>query len=64
MSKIQFNKDFYIYSSHKTATQSLCSMFNTRHIHSISNINYTKEAFIKDVKEYHNKNKKKIKIIY
>ncbi len=63
MSKIQFNNDFYIYSTHKTSTQSLCKIFNTIHIHLLSNINYTKEDFIKDVEEYYKKNKKKIKII-
>jgi len=63
MSKIDLMNDFYVYSTHKTSTQSLRAMFNTGNIHSLSNINYTKNDFIEHVKEYHSKNNRKIKIL-
>ena len=63
MSKLELNNDFYVYSTHKTSTQSLRAMFNTGHIHSLSNANYTKNDFLEHVKEYYKKNNKKIKIL-
>jgi hypothetical protein len=63
MASINYNKEFYIYSTHKTATQTLKSSFNTNHIHEVKNINYTPEQFENDVKKYYAINKRKIKII-
>ena len=63
MASINYNKEFYIYSTHKTATQTLKKSFNTNHIHELENINYKPEQFITDVKKYLVKNKRKIKII-
>lgn len=51
MSKIVLNKDFYVYSTHKTSTQSLNLIFNTGHIHLLSNANYTKNNFLEHVKK-------------
>ena len=62
MSKISFNKDFYIYSTHKTSTQSLRSIFDTVHIHNL-NAQYTKNEFLKNVQRYYKKKKKKLKIL-
>ena len=63
MASINNNKEFYIYSTHKTATQTLKSSFNTNHIHELKNINYTPQQFINDVKQYYKINNRKIKII-
>lgn len=63
MSKINLHNDFYVYSTHKTSTQSLKNIFNTEHIHSLKNANYTKMTFLEHVKEYNRKNNKKIKIL-
>lgn len=63
MSKISFNKDFYIYSTHKTSTQSLKSIFDTVHIHKLGNVQYTKDEFLENVQRYYKKNNKKIKIL-
>ncbi len=76
---IDFTKyDFFIFSSHKTATQTLLATFkingyNSLHIHTISNfnvvlkLNYTNneliEYFMKGLAEYKSKNNKKLKII-
>lgn len=63
MSKINLENDFYVYSTHKTSTQSLKAIFNTNHIHSLTDCNYTKMTFLEHVKEYNRKNNKKIKIL-
>ena len=61
MSKINLHNDFYVYSTHKTSTQSLKNIFNTEHIHSLKNANYTKMTFLEHVKEYNRKTIKKLK---
>ena len=63
MSKINLKSKFYVYSTHKTATQSLTKIFKTGHIHSLDNINYTKKEFIKDTEKYFKMNNKKLKIL-
>ena len=66
--------DFLVYSSHKTATQSLVSILNTNnykasHCHYISNLQFTmgypvkKEQFIQSLLNYKITNKKKLKIL-
>lgn len=71
------NLDFLIYSSHKTATQTLLSIINNNnhksiHCHVIDNFKYTlpeykgvisNETFIQGIINYKNINNKKIKII-
>ena len=63
MSKINLNSKFYVYSTHKTATQSLKKIFKTGHIHNLDNANYTKKEFIKDTEKYFKMNNKKLKIL-
>ena len=64
MSKINFSKKYYIYSTHKTSTQSLRLMFDsTCHIHRLCNAKYTKNEFINDLKKYVKNNNRKLKII-
>jgi hypothetical protein len=63
MSKINLNNEFYVFSTHKTATQSLNTIFKTCHIHELSNANYTKKEFIKDTEKYFKMNNKKLKIL-
>lgn len=63
MSKINLQHDFYVYSTHKTSTQSLNTMFNSESIHCLTNANYTKMTFLEHVKEYNRKNNKQIKIL-
>lgn len=61
--KINLKKDFFVYSTHKTATQSLKTMFNSNHIHCLKNNNYTKDCFLENVKEYNKINNKQFKIL-
>jgi hypothetical protein len=62
-SKIELKNDFYVYSTHKTSTQSLTAMFNTFYIHALKNVNYTKMTFLDHVKEFNRKNNKQIKLL-
>ena len=72
---IKFNDlDFLVYSSHKTSTQSLVSIFRINnyksiHCHSLNNLKFglvnppTKETFRQYLINYKNINNKKLKII-
>lgn len=66
--------DFLVYSSHKTCTQTLVSIFNkntytSKHCHSLNNLKYnlvnppTKETFIQYLIDFKKTNSNKIKII-
>lgn len=62
------NLDFLVYSSHKSSTQSLVKTleknnYNARHLHTLKDIENTKEEFVNNLKEYININKKKLKIL-
>jgi hypothetical protein len=64
-----FNElDFFVYSSHKTSTQSLIKTlelngYPSKHIHLLKNINISSNDFIEFLKRYKNIRKKKIRII-
>lgn len=62
------NLDYLIYSSHKTATQSLVATmyrngFKCKHCHYVQNIGIDSGDFKDYVEQYHVKNKKKLNII-
>jgi DNA-directed RNA polymerase subunit H (RpoH/RPB5) len=63
MSKIKFDKDFFIFSTHKTSTQSLTKIFDTGHIHCLLNAKYTLKYFLEDVEKYYKLNNRKLKIL-
>lgn len=63
MSKIDLNAEYYVFSSHKTSTQTLTSIFKTFHIHTLSNVDYTKKEFIEDTEKYFKINNRKLKIL-
>ncbi len=60
--------EFFIYSSHKTSTQTLIKTFElngypSSHIHLLKNMNMTSDEFIQLLKKYHLIRKKKLRII-
>jgi hypothetical protein len=62
------NLEFLIYSSHKTATQSIIGILNTNcisanHIHILENLNWTPVIFIENLHKYKKQHNKKLKII-
>lgn len=63
MAKLRLNSQFYVWSSHKTATQTLVATFNTVHIHTLSDSNYTEESLLEDLNQYKKRNKRKLKIL-
>jgi hypothetical protein len=63
MSLISNNSEYYVYSSHKTTTQSLCQTLKTVHTHYLSNIPSSKAEFLNRVRMYKKKNNRKLKII-